>query len=135
MMFTLDNLVTQQRETLSIGLATPEDVATRAADILDTRLPKDTIETWYLVAFRVPTGVVLRLLGYSRRTDENWITSAVTGIDRQRGLLTTASGSLYALGTRGEGDVPVELVVHVAAALWQQTPSLAKAFGIPPAWY
>lgn len=133
--FTLDGLVTERRDRLSIGLATPEEVAKLAASLAGGAQPRDTIDPWYLVSFRVPTGSVLRLLGGSRRTGRVWITSSVTAVDLEAAVLTTHSGSRYALGTRGEGEPPVEFVLHVAAALWMQTPGLARAFGIREAWY
>lgn len=137
--FSLDRLVTRHRDTFVIGLATPEEVAGLATTIASDRAPKATLDEWFLVAFRfpeVPDKVLLYLLGFTRDTGLNQITSPLTGIDLERGFVTTHSGSLYALGQRSEdAQPPILLVVHVAAALWLQAPEIAAYYGIPYAWY
>src|SRR5260221_12590989 len=109
---SLGDIVRQNRHLLQIGLATPEELAERAATIAPGQA-KDTINCWRMIAFRIPRPPARKQLGLfekCRLSMIGWavelrcvrITSHVVRIDFGNGLGQTRN-SLYRLGVRDGG--------------------------------
>lgn len=121
---SLDDLVKTNRDRLQLGLATAEEIASRAARIAPGPVV-GTIEQWRLVAvrwFRPSTDaereidyVRLTLLGEALEARLTCATSEVVQIDLAGGLARTQD-YLYRLGVRGKGEPPVEHLRCIAAA-------------------
>jgi hypothetical protein len=121
---SLDDIVRKNREHVQIGLATAEELASRAARIEPGR-PVDTIDQWRLIAFRAlgppctergsNDNFRLSLLGDAVETRRIRITSEVAQIDVEGGFALTQN-SLYKLGVKGKGEPPREHLVCIAAA-------------------
>jgi hypothetical protein len=123
---SLGDVVRQNRHLVQIGLATPEELAERAATIASGQA-KDTINGWRMIAFRIPRPPADKQLGLfekCRLSMIGWavelrcvrITSHVLRIDVGNGLVQTRN-SLYRLGVRGEGEPSRDELIHVCAAL------------------
>ena len=55
------------------------------------------------------------LTGIHIAQDCVWGTSAIVAIDLNHGLALTKSGSIYQLGTKGEGEPEPAILLHICA--------------------
>jgi hypothetical protein len=139
---SLDDIVRKNRDVLQLGLATAGELAVLAATI-EPGHSRDTIEEWRIVAFRAigprsdadMAGILSRslsLLGRAAGMRCPWITSAVTQIDIDAGLVRTRN-SLYRLGARGEGEPPQDDLICVCAAMHKC--GVGELIGAPAFFY
>jgi len=127
---TLDNVI-GRRDLARVRLATPAEIVALSREVGEG-LGRGTLRDWRLVAIDVmdrPPEVVF--LG--TRDNCSWGTSYVRALDLDAGLARTHSGSIYNLTAAGEGEPPVEHVLHLCALLrhW----GWGAALDIPEVWY
>lgn len=131
---TLDDIIREHRDKVEVRLATEEEVCALHTSIAPGTVDKN-IEDWYLINLhnKLSSQSQVMLLGYIKDEGFPWITSVVTGIDLKNHLITTLSGSLYAIGNRGKEEEPdSQLLAATCAAMhkWGMGPFL----GVPP-WF
>ena len=82
-------------------------------------LPRDTLESWSLVALRNLDchGSKVHALGWRVGLANTWITSALTMVDLPRGLVATQSGHAYSLGEKDCQELEPVLREHLLYAL------------------
>ena len=114
---SLDDIIRINREHVQLRLATDEEVFD-LHKVITPGEPKDVIDEWNLIALCQPEldTTFVFLLGDIRRNGHQRITSDVTGIDLDKQLLITKSGSLYQLGTPKNGAPNVDQLYMVCAA-------------------
>ncbi len=128
----LDEIVTRNRDQVEIRLATPEEVAQLAAEILEPPEVKDTILDWYPVTFRVREDSTVRIFGVFERRGAVSYTSRVLMLDEAAGL-AISDRSIYRLGKRGEGEPPRGLVIALCALLNEM--GVGKTLGVPEVFF
>lgn len=129
---TLDQIVTRNRDQVEIRLATPEEVAQLAAEILQPEAVKDTITDWYPIVFRVRDDLTIRIFGVFESRGTVSYTSRVLMLDEAAGL-AISDRSIYRLGKGGEGDPPRAFVVALCALLNES--GVGKALGVPEVFF
>ena len=114
---SLDDVIRKHREHVQLGLATEEQIFD-LHQVITSGQPKDIIDEWNLIALCQPelNIIMVFLLGDIRRNGHQRITSDVTGIDLDRQLLITKSGSLYQLGSPKTGDPDMHQLMCICAA-------------------
>lgn len=119
---SLDSLITRNRDRLSVGVASDDEVAALVVDATGGGFdgPSDgQVEGWHLIALRARGRdgplVSLRCLGWAY--GDTWITSDVVAVASDRSAVRTRSGSLYRLGERGRGEIHPRLVMLVGRSL------------------
>jgi len=129
---TLDDLIKQHRDVASLHLSTDEEIFDLYAAVTPgTYL--DIIDDWRLISLRLERAVISEtltfLLGIRRSNGNVRITSDIVKLDLDRGLVVTKSGSLYKLGTKGEGEPQFEGLVMICSAFHDW--GFGPAFGTP----
>jgi hypothetical protein len=128
---TLDGLIRRHRDRARIRVATDAEIAELTTAFTDPGWEKDIIDDWRFITLQVGDQWLLRLLGISRAITPPLITSQVKAIDLATKLVRTNSGSIYPLGARGDGEPPLDQILHVAYGIWMMSPSAAAHFDIP----
>lgn len=132
---TLDDIVRERRDEVQVRLATAAEIKALGEFLGDTRLagkPNDTIEYWYPLAFVVHGERAVRLLGHFRHRNEIQLSSAVSVLDLQNGLVRTAN-SVYRLDKRGEGEPPRDYLAHLCAIL--NNMGIGWTLGVPRVFF
>ena len=146
---TVDQLVTRERETARMRLATAADILAVAGDAgQGNGHVKRTLDRWNLITFEVldPHDEVIHshshtltsdgwrsrvyLLGFDTWTEGNLMcTTSATCIDLERGIMLTSSGSRYALQGPRSDELHPRLLRHLCQTFngW----GLGARFGIP----
>lgn len=138
------NTMNEQEDTATEQLTTAiqalipkslDDIIRLNRDKVTPGQPKDIIDEWNLIALCQPAfnSVQVFLLGDSRESGEQRITSAVTGIDLDKQLLITKSGSLYQLGSPKNGAPDMHQLICICTAFhgW----GFANKLGVPHFFY
>lgn len=100
---SLDDIIRLHRESVQLRLTTDDEIMALYHAITPGK-PKDVMDDWNLISLDKPGQTLVFLLGGIRRKNGvSRITSDVTGVDLDRGYITTKSGSLYQLGPKKEG--------------------------------
>ncbi len=97
-------------------LASPAEISALEGDPGEG-VVRGSICDWRLIAIHIvenPTAVVL--LGTC--DSQYWGTSPVVALDKKRSRVRTRSGSLYLLEQPGEGEPPLEHILHLCHMLW-----------------
>lgn len=129
---TLDEIVRKKRDQVEIRLATAQEIAQLAAEILAPEEVKDTIADWYPVVFRVRDELTIRIFGVFQQRDAVSFTSRVLMLDATASL-AISDHAIYRLGKRGEGEPPRALVVALCVLLNEL--GVGKALGVPEVFY
>lgn len=131
---SLDDLITINRELASLRIATDEDINNLKSKI-PVQEPVAVITRWCLISLDIPKTedgrtVLVCLTGYNTTHKSSWMTSPITGIDLDAGLVTTHSGSLYRLeGARiDDPDLP-----YICATLHRW--GIGDALGVPSIYF
>lgn len=113
---TLDQVIREHRDTMSLGLATANERAAICKSIVvpDGQEIKAEIIDWRLVAYRAALpvqhvyAVMMHVLGNIYTGDRRphpWITSHLVALDLGNRVVVTHTGSFYRLiGKPGEGE-------------------------------
>ncbi len=126
---TLDQVIKLNRNHYKLRLTKDEEIF----DLHNRISPypeKDIIDNWNLITLERPRGNLVFLLGEVRRKNGcPRISSDVTGIDLDRGFLTTISGSLYKLGNPKNAP-PTELELYLVCRTFHSW-RLGAELGVP----
>jgi hypothetical protein len=113
----LDEIVTLERDTVEIGLATGQEIASLAA-VIDCApgAEKEILLDWRLVAVRESGDLFITPLCDAARPRSTWGTSKIVGIDLGHDFLRTKN-SIYRLGVQGDGELPVPHILTFCGLL------------------
>lgn len=132
---SLDDIIRENREHVELLLSTEEEISTLVRPIANPPSLKDTIDDWRMISLvdkgQARTSVLL--LGNSQKNHSAWITSPVLEVDFDQMVVLTRSGSLYQLGSRGNGQPTRDQLIHVCATL--HTWGLGEFLGAPHFFY
>lgn len=129
---TLDEIVRKNRDQVEIRLATTQEIAQLAAEILAPDAVKDTITDWYPIVFRVKEDPTIRIFGVFQQKDAVSFTSHVLMLDEAAGL-AISDHAIYRLGKRGQGEPPRAFVVALCGLLNEL--GVGKALGVPEVFF
>lgn len=130
---TLDDIIRQKRDEVSLRLAVDTEIEAMKADIIFDGVPRAVLDDWWLVAVEFHGHHTdLILVGKRRDNEYPWVTSVVREIDLGRGVLRTEN-SMYGLGMRGTGEPASYLLMCVCAALTSW--GLGESLGVTPFFY
>lgn len=118
---TLDDIIRKNRELVELCLSTAEEIRALGGEIRPGPPVKGIVDDWRIISLRAKRSgrAQVVLLGHSRTENAPWITSAIVRIDLPRNYVLTKSGSLYELGSQGNGEPPRLQLIHVCATLHQ----------------
>jgi len=127
---TLHNVI-GRRDLGRVRLPTLDEITALSGTVGEGR-DRGTLRDWRLVAIDLldrPSEIVL--LG--SRGEQRWGTSPLRALDLGAGQARTRSGSIYTLAEAGQGEPPLEYVLHMCALLrhW----GWGKTLKIPEVWY
>jgi len=131
---SLDDIIRANRDKAQLRLTNDEEIF-ELHQVITPDSPKDVIDGWNLITLYQPAADFTQvfLLGDFRSNGNNRITSVVTGIDLDKQLLVTKSGSLYQLGTPKNGDPDPDQLYMVCAAFHSW--GFGKMLGVPHFFY
>lgn len=135
---SLDDVIRANRHELRLAFATDEEL-----HALERTLPgvtdsqvRDTLEEWNIMMIHVTTGgpsqLLPKLLGSVRETGQYRVTSTVTAVDMQAGLIRTQNSVYRVVGPRSAGP-DEDLLIYVC--VWLNELGIGRYFGVPPFFY
>lgn len=125
----LDDIIRKNREHCQIRHATDEDLAPILGTIGED-YPKLVITQWHLVTISAGGECKVVLLGdIADGTGNTWVTSKVVKLDLESGYLHTASGSLYLMAKKGDGEPSFEQLALLCTYLYRG--GAGAFFGVP----
>ena len=119
---SLGEIITKNRDKVSLRLAAVEDFAALAPMVssIDHQRPvRATINEWRIVCLVVSPelgGNKLIVSGMHQAQNCTWCTSAVVSVDFENNLVLT-SNSIYQLGSKGEGEPDMHILLHICHCL------------------
>lgn len=129
----LDDIVKQNRDKVSLRLASDSEIRAMKAEIIFDNIPRATLDDWRLVAVEFHSHHTdLILIGKRRDNEYPWVTSVVREVDLERNVLRTEN-SFYGLGVRGTGEPASYLLMCICAALHKW--GIGKSLGVTPFFY
>jgi hypothetical protein len=134
----LDDIIRANRDQCRLAFATDEEL-----NELEREPPgsvassvRHTLKEWnILIIHAVVNGSVQSiptLLGNVQETGQCWITSTVTAVDSQAGLIRTKNSVYRVVGPRS-AEPDMHLLMHVCVWLNQQ--GVGRHFGVPGFFY
>lgn len=132
---TLNDVIRKNRELVELCLSTDEEIRALNGEIRNVELVKGIIDDWRLVSLRAKrsgSGQMV-LVGHSRTENAPWLTSAIVRIDPTQNYILTKSGSLYELGSQGNGEPPRLQLIHICATLHRW--GSGELLGVPHFFY
>lgn len=131
---SLDDIIRINRDKAQLRLTNDEEIF-ELYQVITPGEPKDVIDGWNLITLYQPDldFSQIFLLGDTRHNGHQRITSVVTGIDLDKQLLVTKSGSLYQMGIPKNGDPDVDQLYMVCAAFHSW--GFGKMLGVPYFFY
>lgn len=129
----LDDIIRKNREHCQIRHATDADLSPLLGEV-PAAYPKLVITNWHLVSIEAAGEYKVVLLGdICDGSGNTWITSKITRLDLQSGYLRTASGSLYMMATKGEGEPTFEQLALLC--VYFNRSDYGRYFGVPEFFY
>lgn len=129
---SLDEIVRTNRDKFRLSFATAEEIKSLERFVPAGGLVRNTLEGWNILMMHATTGgktqSVPKLLGSVQGTGQCWITSTVTAIDSDTGLVQTEN-SLYRIVGPRSFEPSVHLLLHVCVFLNQR--GVGHYLGIP----
>jgi hypothetical protein len=119
---SLDEIIRKNRDKVSLRLAIADDFAAlppMVSSIDHQRLVRATINEWRMVCIVVSPelgGNKLILTGMHQAQGCTWCTSAIVSVDLENSLALT-SNSIYQLGSKGEGEPDMHILLHICHCL------------------
>lgn len=131
----LDDIIRDNRHMARLALSTDDEILDRYGPV--TPGPeKEVIDDWRFVSLHLATSdgleavTLMFLLGFRRSNGNPRITSDVVKIDLDRGLVVTKNGSLYRLGSQGQGEPPFAHLFMICSAFHSW--GFGLPLGVPP---
>lgn len=131
----LDDIIRDNREMARLALSTDHEVFERDGRI-EPGPEREVMDDWRFVSLHLATSdgletvTLMFLLGFKRSNGNPRITSDVVRIDLDRGLVITKNGSLYRLGSQGQGEPPFPHLVMICSAFHSW--GFGLPLGVPP---
>src|SRR5690606_21592252 len=126
----LDDVIRERRDDARLYLTTDPEVFNLHAAINPSR-QAEIMDDWRFISLHLANSdtTLVFLLGIIRSKMRVRITSDVRKIDLDRNLVITNSGSLYQLGTKGEGEPRKDGFLMICSAFhaW----GFGTVFGVP----
>lgn len=132
---SLDDIIRKNRDLVQLRLATDEEIFA-LHQVITPGQPKDVIAEWNLIALHQPafSNVQIFLLGDVSSSDQQRVTSEVVGIDLDRQLVVTKSGSLYQLiGSPKNGDPDPQQLMCICSVFHEW--GFGEKLGVPHFFY
>lgn len=133
---SLDNIIRERRDELSLRMSTAEDIAELPSMVSLFDNPKQvkaTVNEWRIICLdQNIVGKSYMLTGIDASTGNVWATSLIKSVDLENNLVLTGN-SLYRLGTKGEGEPTLNVLLHLCYMLHKW--GLGTRFGVPPIFY
>lgn len=134
----VDDIIRANRDRCRLAFATDEEL-----NELEREYPgsgagpvRHTLNGWNILMIHVVVDgsmqSIPKLLGNVQETGQCWITSTVTAVDSQAGLVRTEN-SVYRVAGPRSAEPDMHLLLHVCVWLNQQ--GLGRYFGIPEFFY
>lgn len=132
----LDEIIRANRDMASFYLSTDAQIAELNRTIAEVDQVKDEIEDWRFITLDVgELGTKVMLLGDAQRQRKSWITSTVCTIDFDTKLVVTANSVYRLVGERGNGEPPLNHLLHVCHWLHETNANAAKHFDVLNVFY
>lgn len=112
---SLDEIIREHRDECSLRLSTPEELASlkpMISKLANVKYIKATINEWRIICLTLPSGKFHILTGINEASHEAWATSSIVSVDFENQLVLT-DNSIYRLGTKGEGEPPLSILLHI----------------------
>lgn len=115
---SLDDIIRLHRDEVELRLTSEEEIMA-LYDSIEPAQPLEIMDEWRFITLHViPIGESqVMLMGYRRSNEYFRVTSIVRQIDLDRGFVITNSGSLYQLGTAGQGEPPLDHLMGICVVL------------------
>lgn len=128
----LDDIIRKNREHCQIRHSTEDDLKPILGEV-PAAYPKLVITSWHLITIQISGGGFKTVLlgDIADGFGNTWITSAITRIDLESGYLRTASGSLYLMAEKGQGDPLFEQLALLCSYLRKGSAEVGEFLGIP----
>ncbi len=132
---SLDDIIRANRDECSLSLSTVHDLA--ELPMIVEVVAKQTsvrakLNNWRFVC--LDNGKKAHLLtGIHVARNCVWSTSVVVAVDLEHGLALTRSGSIYQLGTKGEGEPEADILLHICAQFHKW--GIGQMLGVPHIFY
>lgn len=131
----LDDIIRDNRHMARLALSTDQEVYERESQVAPGP-ETEIMDDWRFVSLHLATSdgletvTLMFLLGFKRSNGNPRITSDVIKVDLDRGLVVTKNGSLYRLGSQGQGEPPFPGLVMICSAFHNW--GFGLPLGVPP---
>jgi len=132
---SLDDIIRANRDQCSLSLFTDVGMATfvpMVVSIQEQKPVRGIVDEWRIICLQVLDKKLFFLTGILRERRTCYMTSDILSVDLENNLVLTKN-SLYAIGSKGEGEPDFHGLLHICAVLhaWGMGPSL----GAPHIFY
>lgn len=134
----LDDIIRANRDQCRLAFATDEELngLERESPGSGAGSVRHTLKEWNILMIHVVADgsvqSIPKLLGNVQETEQCWITSTVTAVDSQAGLIRTKNSVYRVVGPRS-AEPDMHLLMHVCVWLNQQ--GVGRHFGVPGFFY
>lgn len=133
---SLDEIIRSNRDKCSLSLST-SDALDKLPMIVEVVENQKTVSAylnrWRFVCLNSNGTKSHFLTGIHEAQNCVWATSVIVAIDLEHGLALTRSGSIYQLGTKGEGEPEPDILLHICAQFHNW--GIGKMLGVPHIFY
>lgn len=133
---SLDDIIRAKRDECSLSLSTREDLNELPMIVEVAEKPKSiraTLNNWRFVCVNNNGTKSHLLTGIHEAQNCVWSTSVIVAIDLEHSLALTRSGSIYKLGTTGEGEPETDILLHICVQFHNW--GIGEMLGVPHIFY
>jgi hypothetical protein len=133
---SLDDIIRAKRDECSLSLSTGDDLAALpmiVEVVANQKSISARLNRWRFVCLSSNGTKSHFLTGIHEAQDCVWATSVIVAIDLEHGLALTRSGSIYQLGTKGEGEPETDILLHICAQFHNW--GIGEMLGVPHIFY
>lgn len=133
--FTLENLITKNREYVSLNLSSDEEIMENSKDLSSyINTPKqDILQEWKFITYKTFNEKTLILIGQSEKNEIIRIMSGIENIDIANRIILNNENELYQLGKPSYQKPSFEEVLHLASAFYSW--GIGHTLGMPKIFY
>ena len=133
---SLDDIIRSNREECSLSLSTSEEIDELPAMVevvVNQKSISATLNNWRFICLNTNGTKAHILTGIHKAQGCAWGTSVVVAIDLKHSLALTRSGTVYQLGTKGEGEPETDILLHICTQFhkWR----IGEMLGVPRVFY
>lgn len=132
---SLDQIIRVNRDEFSLRLSILEDFESlpqMSLPLSSTTHNSVAINDWRVVCLSHRLGNHLFLTGIHEIQRVPWMTSKINSVDFGNNLVLTGN-SVYSLGSKGDGDPNLHILLHICATFHKW--GLGSALGVLPVYY